>query len=68
MVQRWKRLFYWRWLCACLMLSGCEILQEGEGPTELTCRAECAECKSVILECDGQGRATTVHTTKVNKP
>ena len=43
-------------LCA-ILLTGCEILESGEGPTELTCTATCEKCEKVALQCDGNGRA-----------
>ena len=49
--------FLCRSVVLALALAGCEILESGEGPTELTCTATCEKCEKVALRCDGNGRA-----------
>ena len=56
-----------RSLLLVVLLTGCEILDIGEEPVEVVCRAECEECKNVVLECDGTGKATVTQQKKVTK-
>ena len=53
-----------RRLLLCLMLAGCEHVDEQ--PIEFTCEMACKHCEEAILECGGTGRG--VKTKKVNKP
>jgi len=56
-----------RWLVLTLMLTGCEILDFDEDPVDVSCRAQCADCEQVILECNGKGRGINSTSTKVTQ-
>jgi len=50
-----------------LTLLGCEVFDLNEEPVDVSCRAECADCESVVLECNGTGRATITQKKTLNK-
>lgn len=51
-----------------LLLAGCEALDFAEEPIDVKCRATCADCQEVVLECNGIGRGTVSQQKKVNRP